>query len=310
VCAVVLGIVAGYSLSRNAHPVANDAVESGTATSTSPSTVLFVGDMMFDRFIRTKAEKLGYDEILADVAPLLQTYSLVVGNLEGPVTTFQSTSRGTTAGMPGNMRFTFDRASVQALKKVGVGAVTIGNNHIRDFGIEGLVQTRIFLGEAGIQYVGDPDDPAAALVLPIPNVTVSLISYNQFLGQTVTSVVESVRRADAASDIVIVYAHWGDEYADEPSPAQQKAAYQFVDAGADLVIGAHPHVVQEWELYKSRRIYYSLGNFVFDQYFSPETKEGRMLSLSIHPDTKEMVFTEISVYMLPNGKTTLIAPEK
>src|SRR5690606_33310167 len=71
--------------------------------------------------------------------------------------------------------------------------------------------------------------------------------------------------------LIVVYPHWGEEYATTSSPRQQSLAHAFIDAGADAVIGSHPHVVQELELYNEKLIAYSLGNFVFDQYFSEET---------------------------------------
>jgi poly-gamma-glutamate synthesis protein (capsule biosynthesis protein) len=93
-----------------------------------------------------------------------------------------------------------------------------------------------------------------------------------------------------------VYAHWGDEYEKKPNSGQREFAHRLVDAGADLVIGSHPHVVQTKELYNDKWIYYSLGNFVFDQYFNDSVRCGAVVTVSLNPDlsyTTEEYFVEL-----------------
>jgi len=85
-------------------------------------------------------------------------------------------------------------------------------------------------------------------------------------------------------NFLIVSMHWGEEYKLINSPAQQSLAHRIIEAGADLIIGHHPHVVQNIEKYQEKLIFYSLGNFIFDQYFSTETQEGLAVGLEIHPD--------------------------
>ena len=82
---------------------------------------------------------------------------------------------------------------------------------------------------------------------------------------------------------MIVFLHWGEEYQLISSSSQRKLAHSLIDAGADLIIGSHPHVVQEIEKYKGKLIFYSLGNFIFDQYFSRETQKGLAVSLELYP---------------------------
>jgi len=85
-------------------------------------------------------------------------------------------------------------------------------------------------------------------------------------------------------NFLMVSLHWGEEYKLINSPAQQSLSHRIIKAGADLIIGHHPHVVQNIEKYQGKLIYYSLGNFIFDQYFSPDTQEGLAVGLEIHPD--------------------------
>jgi len=89
-------------------------------------------------------------------------------------------------------------------------------------------------------------------------------------------------KTEKLADLIIVYPHWGTEYlTSHPDKRQTDLAHQFIDSGADIIIGSHPHVIQPIEIYKEKPIFYSLGNFVFDQYFSKETMQGLMLKLDI-----------------------------
>jgi gamma-polyglutamate biosynthesis protein CapA len=94
-------------------------------------------------------------------------------------------------------------------------------------------------------------------------------------------VLSQVRQAKKTTDFVVVVPHWGAEYKLNIQPALQRQAHQLIDAGADLIIGGHPHVVEPVEVYKNKFIAYSLGNFIFDQYFSTDTQRGLMLNLSV-----------------------------
>lgn len=102
-------------------------------------------------------------------------------------------------------------------------------------------------------------------------------------------------------NVVVVYTHWGEEYV--PRTEKMKTlARQFVDAGASLVVGSHPHVVQESERYSDQYIYYSLGNFVFDQYFSDAVRNGLLLEVTFDPSGVESI-KEIPIVLHPDGRT-------
>jgi poly-gamma-glutamate synthesis protein (capsule biosynthesis protein) len=95
---------------------------------------------------------------------------------------------------------------------------------------------------------------------------------------------ELIKRAKQEADLVIVNIHWGTEYQHEFGDSQKQIGHEFIDSGADLIIGHHPHVVEGMEIYKGKAIFYSLGNFIFDQYFSSDTQEG--LALGAQFDAK------------------------
>ena len=113
---------------------------------------------------------------------------------------------------------------------------------------------------------------------------IGFIGYNAFGGEGGDRVFDEVRRLDPLTDYVVVMPHWGVEYSRERTLTQQKLAHAWIDVGADLVVGSHPHVVEPIEVYKGRAIFYSLGNFVFDQGFSKQTQEGLGVGVSFKTD--------------------------
>ena len=251
--------------------------------------LLFVGDMMFDRYVRQMANQHGYDHIFSEVRDVFSEYDLVMGNLEGPITLHPSLSTGTKPGDPTNMVFTFSSDVPEALRRAGVDAVSLANNHILDFGSQGFSLTTRFLEEEGIIWVGNPHEKKGNVsYLRYNGITVALIAHNQFLGLGLASTVEDIRAAENQADVVVVFSHWGDEYVKTPSLYVISTAHTFVDAGADIVIGAHPHVVQPYEMYSGKRIYYSLGNFIFDQYWNRDVRCGVAVEATIAKKGEEV----------------------
>lgn len=242
--------------------------------------LFFVGDIMLDRTIRKDGELYGYQTLFACLEKDLSGYDRVIGNLEGTVTDFPSVSRDATYEAPESFRFTFDKNAVQTLKDIGLTTVSLANNHIKDFGNEGIQQTVSNLDELKINHFGDPRKESVGYFIDtIHDTKIAFIPYNQFFG-TKEQVVKDLEATQNISDIQIIFAHWGDEYT--PARSDIKAlAYQFADAGADLIIGAHPHVIQEKEIYKSVPIYYSLGNFIFDQYWEESVRTGLGVQIEI-----------------------------
>lgn len=262
-------------------------------TPPEPVSLLFVGDMMFDRYIRHIASVATGDFIFSCIAPTLLNETLVVGNLEGPITAHTSVSLGSAVGTPENTRFTFPPETAALLKRHNITLVSLGNNHALDFGWEGLAETKRFLDEAGVSYFGAPvrtGEESASHELVVGGIPFTFIAYNQFAPDGWRE--ESMRTERAltaareAGRLPVVFAHWGDEYVDVNNHQREMAA-RFVAAGAEAVVGAHPHVVQAREFLVAnpsksaiKPVYYSLGNFVFDQYFSEEVRQGLIVRLT------------------------------
>ena len=205
---------------------------------------------------------------------LLKTADIAMVNLECPVTT-----RGRLVSKPYNFRM--HPRFLSALTLAGVDVVNLANNHIFDFGKVGLFDTISYLDSIGIQHVGAGRSASEARMPAIIRANGKQIALLGYYGggeapkatrwtagvadRRVSQIhrdIERIRRENSA-DYVVVNLHWGAEKADTPDRDQIEFAHAVIDAGADIIIGHHPHVLQGIERYKSGVIVYSLGNFVF-----------------------------------------------
>lgn len=244
------------------------------------ASVLFGGDMMFDRSVRTTMDRKGGDFIFSCIDPILQDADLVVANLEGPITASDSKSVGSVVGSPRNFVFTFPLSTAVLLAVHHIEVVNLGNNHILNFGNSGVRSTIAALDTAHVRHFGDPFKQTV-LHLSRGGVAFAFINYNEFSGaSTASTTVKQIRAARAAGELPVVYTHWGIEYATTSPQYLRDIAHRFVDAGAAIVIGSHPHVVADTETYRGIPIYYSLGNFIFDQYWNDDVRHGLLLKVN------------------------------
>lgn len=267
--------------------------------------LLFGGDLMFDRHIRFKSQQRGsYDPIFSDLKEFFLEYDLVVANLEGPITQNSSLSLGTVPGTPKNFIFTFDPQVAPLLANHNIRLVSLGNNHILNFGREGLLTTREYLTDSGVSFFGFTGDKQnRTITKEINGLVLGFVNYNQFLEGGLVAAKEDIASLAGKVDWLILYSHWGNEYQPRAGAVIEKLAREFIDQGVDLIIGSHPHVVQQKEIYQGKTIYYSLGNFVFDQFFQPEVERGILVEFIIDVKTKEAVSKEWPIKMTREGKT-------
>ena len=281
------------------------AIESRLMHESQPTgaVVLFGGDAFFDRTIRATMEEKGGAFVFSCINDLFSAPDLVVLNLEGPITNNASVSLGSAPGTPENFRFTFASEVAALLRDVNVRLVNLGNNHILNFGYDGVAQTLTYLEQAGVEYFGEPDTYSVSYQ-SINDVHLAFVSYNEF-GGSAEKTKEQVALARGQDYMPVVYTHWGPEYLPVSPLYLQELAREFVDAGAELVIGSHPHVVQQSELYEGKYIYYSLGNFIFDQYFNEEVRNGLMVEVMF---SKEGVadIKEIPIYLGRDRRTCVV----
>lgn len=236
-----------------------------------------VGDMMFDRHVREVLRTKGPTYPFSSIQPVLRDSDVVLGNLEGPITSNR------TVATDSRLVFTFDPAVAPLLKQVGFTTVSLANNHTLNFGQAGLTSTRQTLQRAGVEYFGDPKNRTGYhLTKTLGQRQVTFLGYHGLV-PGIDTVLLDIQRAHAKGEFIIVMSHSGTEYKLGVSAGQQRDYRRLIDAGADLVIGAHPHVVEPLEIYRGKLIAYSLGNFLFDQYFSADTQQGLLLKFYFSP---------------------------
>lgn len=249
---------------------------------------IFFGDLMLDRNVGTTIAENGLDYIFANLVSqeqdFFEGYDIVSANLEGAVT-----KDGEHYAPDVIYDFAFSPELIETLKQdYNFNFFTIANNHVTDQGTSGFQETRINLDNLGIDHVGCPDaqvEDCNKKILEKENYDIGMLGYSMVYHMLdEQSAIEQVREMASSTDFVIVNIHWGVEYEHQFNKVQQNLAHAFVDAGADLIIGHHPHVVQGMEIYKEKAIFYSLGNFVFDQYFSQDTQEELAVKINYQED--------------------------
>ena len=251
--------------------------------------MIFGGDVMLSRFVGTLAREL-HDPAypLRDLAPFLATADIRFVNLESPFS-----DRGRT--IEHGMVFKAEPEMIQALELARIDIVSTANNHARDCQSYGLEYTLGLLAAHGIAAVGTGKSAQAAhagTVLERNGVRFGFLAYtfDQLNGNyrdtddRIADMDVARMRADVASiltraDAAIVSMHAGTEYAPRPNSRQIEFAHAAIDAGATVVVGHHPHVVQGWERRGSGVIFYSLGNLVFDQFQRVETQHGLLAGI-------------------------------
>jgi poly-gamma-glutamate capsule biosynthesis protein CapA/YwtB (metallophosphatase superfamily) len=267
------------------------------------ASILFGGDMLFDRSIRSAVNEKGGDFVFTCLDPLLKAEDLVVANLEGPITEHASISEDSIPGDGNNYTFTFPTSTATLLYAHNIRMVNIGNNHIMNFKLEGLNETKKYLAESGVGFFGDPDstEPNKVARIDIQGIPFSFVNWSDWTSDNTDITAAQVKKEHDAGRIVVVYTHWGEEY--KPATAREKRlAHDFIDEGADIVIGSHPHVVQEHEIYKGKNIYYSLGNLIFDQYFDDSVDHGLMIQVIFDKKGVQDI-SEIPVHLQQNRQS-------
>lgn len=264
-----------------------------------------LGDVMLARHVATKMKEHGLDYPFARVKDLLASGDLVFANLESPLGV-----KGTP--IPNKLIwFRGPPEGASVLRNAGVHVVSLANNHILDYDSENLIETLELLDQHEIAWTGagrDLQEARRPAILKIDGVTVAFLAYTEFASANLfwsyqyprtflagpgvpgcapmdlSMVTEDVARARNQADVVVVSYHWGQEYVNHPQSFMgqdlQEVARRTIDAGADMVLGHHPHAIQGIEIYRGSIIAYSLGNFVMDQ-TRPVTTESMMLRIGL-----------------------------
>jgi hypothetical protein len=255
-----------------------------------PFTLIAVGDIMLGGRARRRVRLRGPDYPFAAVLPLLRRTSIVVGNLEGPLARRAEREKR-------NFSYRVRPDSTGPLVRAGVNVLTLANNHLVDCGRHGVLETIEAVEAAGICRIGagrgirDAHRPA---ILQASGLRIGLLGYywNRRCAATDTlpgsamdtpeCLAADIRNLRWQADRVVVTFHWGIPYEREPLPEDRSKARLAIDLGADVAIGHHPHVIQPFEIYRDKPIFYSVGNFTFGS--GNSRGEGLLLGLRFEPD--------------------------
>lgn len=276
----------------------NDSPANDGAASPDEETVslAFVGDVLLGSTVAGLLERHGYDYPYAHVKEQLQQADLTIANLETPITD---------RGEPADKEYVYRSSPsvLPAFREAGFDVVNLANNHILDYGKEGLLDTFRHLKEADIAYVGagkNGQEAFAPAYFERNGIRIAVLGFSHVVPTTDwkardmserepsghpgvaptydhTRPVEVIERAGEHADLVIVLVHWGKEREELPADYQVDLARRYINAGADLIVGTHPHVLQSYEHYKGKWIAYSLGNFIFTTNQNPKTWDSSIL---------------------------------
>jgi poly-gamma-glutamate capsule biosynthesis protein CapA/YwtB (metallophosphatase superfamily) len=327
-CALLLAVASCSEPERAAGPPVRETTP--TVSPTTPAgregpgprplhepltTLTVVGDIMLGRGVA--GQPGGAEARLRPMAGRLRAADLTVGNLESTLSDAGTPQQGTDS-------FHAPPAALDALAGAGIDALSLANNHTGDFGARALLETVAGFWGRHIQSFGAGRDLQAAtraVVLTRSGVRFGFLGFNA-IGETpratartpgalsvrmpprtgpldradLSHVVGAVRELGKRVDVVVVLPHWGTQYTHVAEPVQSLVGRRLVDAGADLVVGGHPHWVQGLERYDGAVIAHSLGNFVFDMDFMEQTMEGVILTATFRGDRLRGV--ELTPYRL------------
>ena len=263
-------------------------------------TIVFAGDVMLGRGVRNSVIKNFNNDYSAlfgkskELSELLKKSDIVFANLEG-------TASDQGIDQKNLYSFRMDPAVIPALRGAGISILSMANNHIADWGRLAYIDTLSRLKENEILYTGGGNNKTEAetpAVIEKYGMKIGFLGFSDkgpdymaadadkagVLLANDPDFDEIVKKASAKVDYLIVSFHFGDEYQAKHNARQEYLAHRAVDDGAKIIIGNHPHVIEDTEVYKNSFIAYSLGNFIFDQSWSKDTMKGMLLEIKLNRD--------------------------
>jgi poly-gamma-glutamate synthesis protein (capsule biosynthesis protein) len=257
----------------------------------SSEEVLFVGDILLARHVEHLMTVKGYEYPYKNLKKIFGDTPHIIGNFESAILKqhIKTPSFVTT--------FSVDKKFIPLLKDVGFTHLSLANNHSFDYGAETFLHTEFTLTEAGLVNFGHPQEIGKSSVVNFQSgdYTISILALNKvFVNPNPADVKTLLSQMASTSDYQIAFIHWGEEYELKHNQTQEVFAKLLIDAGIDAIIGHHPHVTQDIQVYNNKPIFYSLGNFIFDQYFSVDVQQGLALKLKLASSTAEFTLVPIS----------------
>ena len=296
--AALLGLAGCETQSAALHssivtPTATPVIVSPTPTPEVSVTLAFTGDVMFGRTVNDHLLSTALNDPypFTYTADFLRGFDLTIGNLECVVSRL---------GTPVPKLYTFrgDPRAYDRLLTAGFDLVSLANNHSGDYGKEAFVDELVTLPTRGLTPIGGGQNKQQAhtpVFKTVHGTTIAFLAYDEIeppsFAATATTpghawldeadLQQDIAQARPHADFVIAFVHWGIEYFTNLTAHQRQLAQFAIDSGADLVVGAHPHVIEPYEFYKGKLIVYSLGNFVFDNMYEEVVRRGNILTLTV-----------------------------
>ncbi|PKL40572.1 MAG: capsular biosynthesis protein [Spirochaetae bacterium HGW-Spirochaetae-1] len=266
-------------------------------------SLLLTGDILLANGANDAMKKQGTDYPFHQIASFMEEYDLVFANLETPITTNHDPA--------GNKPYVFrlNPLFAASLTDIKLDIVSIANNHIMDHGTEGMLDTILCLSDMGIKYTGagrNLDEARRPAIFHFGSMDLCILAYCErppedfYAGPekpgtaplVLEQVKEDIKQYKDGNTIVLVSLHWGIELTNYPRAYQRNLAWKIIDAGADGIIGHHPHWPQGIEMYKKKPVIYSLGNFV-NGFYNKEENEKDNIFVSLRYDRERLVKIEV-----------------
>ncbi|MDM5188108.1 CapA family protein [Bacillus sp. DX4.1] len=284
-------------------------------------TLTFSGDTMFDWQLRPVIQSKGSDYPFEHVKKEIKKADFSFVNLESTFTTRDKK-------YPGQLFWIkSDPSTLQTIKNMGYDIVNIGNNHTLDYGQDGLMDTISHVEELKLPYIGagkNANDAYTAREVTVKGKKFKFLSFVRFIpefnwvagkdkpgvtnGYDINLVTKTIKEQKKDADYMIVYMHWGVEKSNRPVDYQKQYVPQMVEAGADAIVGSHPHQLQGFEYYKKVPVAYSLGNFLFPDYVKGHSAETGVLTMKFKGKDVQMSFNP---YIIRNNQISPVdAQEK
>ncbi|MES9792247.1 CapA family protein [Priestia megaterium] len=272
----------------------SEAIENNTTDDTLLNATM-VGDIMFGRNVEKVANRYGQDNLFRYVKPYFEKADYSTGNFEHPVTLSKKY-----AEQEKYIHLQTDAQSVKTLKNLNLSVLNVANNHSMDYLENGLNDTIKTFNKSDLDFVGigkNIKDASKINYQTVNGVKIATLGFTDaYVADSAANqnnpgilpakpeiFIPLIEEAKENADLVVVHAHWGQEYDTTPSPRQEGLAKAMADSGADIILGHHPHVLQSVDVYKNTVIFYSLGNFVFDQGWSA-SRESAIVQYKLKKD--------------------------
>ncbi len=255
---------------RTSNPVQNFITTVNESGSNKKITLLMTGDVMIGRSVMSKSlagDNPGYP--FEFVWERLKSADIVFANLENPV--IENCPKHDSG-----FKFCAEPKMLKGLTDSGIDVVNLANNHTLNWGKNGFEETKKHLENVGIDYVGDGN----LVVKEVAGTKFGFLGFDYVVTHPKQHDLDLITESKKDVDVLVVAVHWGVEYTDKPNTFQKTVAKSLLSAGADVIAGTHPHWVQTHETIDGKPVFYSFGNFVFDQMWSEETKKGAVGELT------------------------------